>query len=263
MKNINFRKVGITFFWLALLSTTTVFVVSAVQRKRNTDLDKVEITLVDSKDMQHMLTKAEIKKVLNDKYKQNLTGISLTAIKPEQIETVLQAIPYVKTAEVFIDATQKLNIRIKERMPILRVIGNDGSSYYLDEDARRMPLVANFSPRIMVATGEIKTASTKNDSSLDAMKDLIGLAQDLKKDPFMDALVDQIYVDSIGDYILIPKLGSQRIVLGNRTDVEKKFKKLSLFYKEGLSREGWQKYRTINLKYRDQVVCQLNEAPKA
>jgi cell division protein FtsQ len=44
-------------------------------------------------------------------------------------------------------------------------------------------------------------------------------------------------------------------VFGTGDDIEIKFEKLMLFYKEGLSRVGWDKYSTINLKYKNQIVC--------
>ena len=45
------------------------------------------------------------------------------------------------------------------------------------------------------------------------------------------------------------------IVIGEVYNLESKFNKLMLFYEEGLSKTGWNEYKTINLKYKDQVVC--------
>ena len=37
---------------------------------------------------------------------------------------------------------------------------------------------------------------------------------------------------------------------------EEKFEKLKMFYTEGLNKtDGWNKYSTINIKYKNQVVC--------
>ena len=38
-------------------------------------------------------------------------------------------------------------------------------------------------------------------------------------------------------------------------DVERKFDKLLRFYRSGLSSIGWSEYRTIDIRYNDQVVC--------
>ena len=38
-------------------------------------------------------------------------------------------------------------------------------------------------------------------------------------------------------------------------NMEDKFDNLSLFYKSGVQQTGWKKYKEINLKYKDQIVC--------
>jgi cell division protein FtsQ len=45
-------------------------------------------------------------------------------------------------------------------------------------------------------------------------------------------------------------------VFGEAKDFEEKFEKLKTFYTEGLNKtDGWNKYSTINIKYKNQVVC--------
>ena len=38
-------------------------------------------------------------------------------------------------------------------------------------------------------------------------------------------------------------------------DAERKFDKLLRFYRSGLSSVGWDAYRTVDVRYRNQVVC--------
>ena len=54
---------------------------------------------------------------------------------------------------------------------------------------------------------------------------------------------------------LVPRVGNHTILFGDEKEMDEKFSKLFLFYKEGLSKQGWNKYNVINLKYKDQVVC--------
>lgn len=37
--------------------------------------------------------------------------------------------------------------------------------------------------------------------------------------------------------------------------MEERFKKLMIFYEDGLRRVGWEKYQSINVEYKNQVVC--------
>lgn len=54
---------------------------------------------------------------------------------------------------------------------------------------------------------------------------------------------------------LVPRSGRHTIRFGRLEREEEKFEKLLGFYRRGLSRIGWSEYRTIDLRYRDQVVC--------
>jgi cell division protein FtsQ len=57
---------------------------------------------------------------------------------------------------------------------------------------------------------------------------------------------------------LIPRVGNHRVLLGDTIDLQDKFRRLMIFYKEGLSKTGWNNYSVINLKFRNQVVCTKN-----
>jgi cell division protein FtsQ len=62
-----------------------------------------------------------------------------------------------------------------------------------------------------------------------------------------------VYVDK--DLELIPRVGNHTIILGNVSDLQEKFNKLMIFYKEAMPKVGWNKYKTLNLKYKNQIVC--------
>ena len=88
------------------------------------------------------------------------------------------------------------------------------------------------------------------------LKKMFELTEYIRGDEFLSPMIEQIYVSQNEEFILIPKVGRQKIIFGKYIDIEDKFNRLKLFYQEGMSREGWQKYKTINLKYRKQVVCE-------
>ncbi len=54
---------------------------------------------------------------------------------------------------------------------------------------------------------------------------------------------------------LTPRSGGYRILFGRLEEVERKFDKLLRFYRNGLSTLGWDTYRTIDIRYDNQVVC--------
>ena len=54
---------------------------------------------------------------------------------------------------------------------------------------------------------------------------------------------------------LTPRSGRFTILFGRLDDIGGKFDKLLRFYRSGLSSIGWSEYRTIDIRYNDQVVC--------
>lgn len=87
------------------------------------------------------------------------------------------------------------------------------------------------------------------------MIDLFELTKIIRQNNFLQALISQIYVNSKGEFDLIPQLGKQIIHLGSIENIEKKLNKLEIFYKKAMMKAGWEKYATINLEYKDQIVC--------
>jgi cell division protein FtsQ len=77
----------------------------------------------------------------------------------------------------------------------------------------------------------------------------------LEKDEFWKAQMEQVLVNDKSELILIPKVGDHQIILGTTEGLEEKLNRLMLFYKEALTKTGWNQYGTINLKYKGQIVC--------
>jgi cell division protein FtsQ len=49
------------------------------------------------------------------------------------------------------------------------------------------------------------------------------------------------------------------VVFGSIENYEEKFRNLEAFYKKGLPVSGWNLYKEINLKYKNQIVCTKSE----
>jgi cell division protein FtsQ len=82
------------------------------------------------------------------------------------------------------------------------------------------------------------------------------MAKYINADDFWRSQIHQIYVNDNDDMEIVPLVGDQRIIFGDTTSMEEKFKKLLTFYQEGLNTTGWwNKYSTINLKFKNQIVC--------
>jgi cell division protein FtsQ len=98
----------------------------------------------------------------------------------------------------------------------------------------------------MVATGNIDSAMVRK---------LYTVALTVQENPFWLAQIEQIFVSEQKDLILIPKIGTCELILGNTDRLEVKLNDLKGFIKDGLGTLGWDKYKSISVKYKDQIIC--------
>lgn len=176
-----------------------------------------------------------------------LAGVPLSVINFENIETLINTNPSIAKAEVYSTIAGEIKIDIVQRKPIIRIMTDDlRMNFYIDENGREMPLSSKHTSKVLIANGNIKT------SMLD---DLFKLAKYVDKNNFWKSQIQQIYINLDEEIELIPRVGRHKIILGDVSDMDEKFKKLMIFYKRGLNYTGWNKYKTINLKFKNQIVC--------
>lgn len=181
------------------------------------------------------------------------------------LEESILNIPEVEDAQVYKTIDGKVFINVKQRRPIARVFMQTGESFYLDDKGKVMPLSEHYSARVLPFTGNIhrktglynldEIASDDSLSVYSILPDIYEIASFVNKHEFWRSQVEQIYVSHQGEYELIPRVGHHRILLGDANGIERKFENLFHFYKKGLNALGWNKYDTINLKYKNQIVC--------
>ena len=59
-----------------------------------------------------------------------------------------------------------------------------------------------------------------------------------------------------GGYSLVREPdGLKELAFGDATDIENKFDRLFAFYKQALPKTGWEKYSSIDLSFRKQIVA--------
>jgi cell division protein FtsQ len=183
----------------------------------------------------------------------DIKGLPLRGIGFREIEEKLESNPFVQNAEIYASPKGLIFVQVSQREPLVRVVNREGVSYYLDADGMKMPPSSKFTARVVVATGNVENA----DSS-EVKNDLLGLCRFIAHDEFWKAQFEQIYVTETREFDLVPKLGNHIIRLGKAQDLEAKFNKLMIFYKEILKNYDSDGFRIVNLKFKDQVVCTKN-----
>ena len=132
--------------------------------------------------------------------------------------------------------------------------------FYIDGKGLKIPLSDNFTSKVLVANGFIdEDFSGKVDTlSSKVAKDLYRMAFFIRKDTLWDNQIEQLFVDLKGDIEMVPRVGNHKIILGDADSLQTKFRNLLVFYKKAIPKVGWDTYKTINLKYANQIVCEKN-----
>jgi cell division protein FtsQ len=194
-------------------------------------------------------------------------GKPLASINTSLLEKIILSNPFVRRAEVYSTVDGELNVKVWQRDPVLRVINMHDEQFYIDKDGEFMPVSDNYTTPVIVANGYIfnsysemkidQRSEVPNDSAAipRIINQVYALVQFISADSFLTANTEQVYVNEQQELEIIPRIGQHKIIFGDTTDMAGKFNRLMVFYKEGLSKTGWNNYSTINLKYRGQVVC--------
>ena len=212
--------------------------------QKNTICESISIA-IDESDECYFVEKRQVLAMF-EREGIEIIGKPVSAIDFQLLENVLYQEAYIKDAQVYSTISGELQMDITQRKPVMRVLSSSLGNFYLDKDAKRLPLSNNYSARVILANGHIES---------DMLEDLFLLATFVNKNQFWKSQVQQIYVAWPREIQLVPRVGRHKILLGDVSNLESKFDKLLKFYKHGLNNVGWDKYKSIDLRYKDQVVC--------
>ena len=222
----------------------------------------INIIIADSSEY-HFVTKNDIRNTIYGATG-NIIGKPVRDIELADIETSMnKKYRELKVAEAYTTVDGTLNIYTDQRDPIMRVMASNGGDYFVDVEGvvvRRRNL---YTPRLHLVGGNINISQAMLDgvSVLDTsiknsiLKDIYHLVEYINASSFWSAQVDQIYVDRNDEIDIIPRVGNHIVHLGTAENYEGKLRNLEAFYDKVLPEVGWNKYSTINLAFKDQIVC--------
>jgi cell division protein FtsQ len=259
------RILHIVFY--ILLTGGLAFLMGFIDNKNGElQIRQIDVSITRHTDTE-LLTREDIMDLIGNK-NNALINKPFSVINIEQIESLTTAHQYVENANVYWTFPGVLHIDIVQRVPLVRIINEKLQHFYISADGSLMSLHPGITPKILVASGSIRdslnwSVRCKNIShlELDSIPDhlmlsaIFSLARLIQADKFLEAQTEQIFINEHHEIELVPKIGNQLILLGNSNRMEEKLRKLKAFYTEGIRYNGWETYQSINLKYRNQIVC--------
>ncbi len=211
-------------------------------KNSNKKITKVAIEFVEGDN--NFLTQQMVNKLLiqNNRKVKNQPKSTLDL---QGLEHNILSNPYIESATVFYTIDGVLKTIVKQRTPIARINTNN-SSYYVDKQGVEVPLSTSYSARVILVTGEINK---------DNLKEITGFVNVILADDFLRKEIVGIHKTQNNEFILSVRSGRYKIELGSLEKMNVKFQKLKAFYNRAFVDKTINQYKTINLKYHNQVVC--------
>jgi cell division protein FtsQ len=222
---------------------------------------QIKITIADSSKY-HFVTKRDIQNTMVMS-SGGIVGKTVKDLDIPGIEGSLIKYRELKDAEVYMAIDGTMHVYADQRNPIMRLIPDAGGDYYLDNEGVVVRSRNLYAPRLHIVGGDLTitqkmlAGTSVLDTSIknSILKDIYYLVKFINGDSFWSAQIDQIYVVNRDQIDLVPRVGNHIVHLGTAENFEGKLRNLRVFYDKVMPEVGWNKYSSINLSYKDQIVC--------
>lgn len=246
-------KALLLVLWISASVAVLVLLVAAIETRNAKPCSDLQVRIEGPEDGVFVNESEVTKKLLA--VNGTIVGKPLKDIDLQALEAALEKNPWIRNAELYFDNNRILRVGVTVRDPMARVFTVTGNSFYIDSSLFRLPLNNKFTPRLPVFTGfpsDRKKWSGKDSVLMTRVKD-IGLY--LSRDPFWMAQIDQVDIDANRQFTMVPKVGKHLLRFGDGSEPEKKFRKLYIFYRDVVSKTGWNRYSAIDVGFRGQIVA--------
>ena len=251
------RKLIFLLFCISLFGLIGTLVAFVAKRQEKRICEKIYIT-IDNEYNNYFISDREVKSILTQYGTSKLEGLNIKEIDLKRLELRIKSHKFVQDAQVYRDLAGNINIKIKQNRPIARIIHPDSEKdVYIDEDGSILPLSDRFTARVIPITkSENLPAISKGFFQDSTGKSYLALLKYIEKDNFWKAQLAQMHIDAKGKVSFLPQIGNETIEFGKPEDIEQKFKKILIFYRKVLPAMGWDKYRRVNVEFKDQIICE-------
>lgn len=238
--------------WVCISGGMLSLLIAAIGKKNREDCTDYTIAIKGAEE-NYFIDADDINKLLRSGAGSELKGKKIKEINLKKLEQLLRDNVWIRDAQMWFDNRNVLHVEVYEREPLARIFTISGNTFYVDSTGKKLPLSDKRSAKVPVFTGfpDKKVYSAK-DSLL--LKDVKNLATYIKNDPFWMSQVAQIDITQARNFELSPVIGNHLIKLGNGKQIEKKFNRLMIFYKQVLAQKGFDAYSTIDVQYAGQVI---------
>lgn len=248
------RKIAMITLWVLAGGSMVFLLIAAGQKKKMLRCSDMNI-LLNGAEEDYFLTLEDIRKMVVPQAPHQAIGKLVESFPLRKIEAAIKRNIWVKDAELYFDDEQVLQVRVTERVPLMRVFNQYGDSFFVDSSLQALPVDTRIVVKLPVFTGFSGAMHSWSVSDSLRMREMRTMAQYLVQDSFWNTQIAQVELSAEGQYQMVPTVGNHLIVFGDGSQVAEKFHKLMVFYKRVLATAGMEKYKVLNLSYDKQIVA--------
>ncbi len=215
--------------------------------------NKLEIELLGQTD-QFYISKEDILKYVTQNGNRPLEGKLLSSIDLTELEEKTKEIKQIETCDAFGDLQGNIHLKVRPYIPYARVLGSAGyKDHYMTNEGVFFPLSKYHAERVLLLSGSY----FKRLENLKDVKhtELLALVNTIKENDFWNSQITQMDVNGSGEITMVPLMGEQIIKFGTAEDAEQKLKRLEIFYKKIMATNQWNSFKTVNVSFANQIVC--------
>jgi len=249
----NIKKAFFILAWCIAGTGALALLVAAINMKNGKTCKGYRIE-INGQGRKLFMDQKQALTVLTANGSEKITGREIASFDLRKMEETLKKNPWIRDAQLFFDNNQILRVNITEREPVARIFTTGGNSFYIDSSCMQLPLPAKRSLRLPVFTNfpAEKIRLSGADSAL--AEQVRKLGSYISRDPFWMADIEQLNITPGKKFEIIPMIGNHLIEFGDGNDYEKKFHRLFVFYRQILSKTGFDKYSKVDVQYEGQVI---------
>lgn len=253
------RHILTGFCGAALAACIIMAVTAGAKSRKGIRCEGLEVVILDS--MQNgFVSKADIRGYLDREYGKYI-GEAADSIDLVKIEDIVDGRSAVLKSQAYVTRDGILHVDVTQRKPVVRFQKSDGG-FYADADGYIFPLQRAYASHVQIIDGNIPLAANSGYKGaiadpgekawFDSMMRVVNFIE--KSRTWRDKIV-QIHVDEKKDLVLVPREGDEKFLFGQPEDIEEKFRKMEKYYTHIIPAKGDGFYKTVDLKYRGQIVC--------
>ncbi len=204
----------------------------------------------------YFIDQPEVLGLLNARNTDYVLGSKIGDIDLKLLESRVEAHAFVEDAQIYYDLKGNLAVNVKQARPIARIYDPYGADKYIDDRGLILPVNGKHTARVPLVELEKKFDWKIAITDSEEGADLFALLRFIDSNDFWKAQIAHLVFEGSGEVTMLPQITKQKILFGKPSDVVEKFRKLEVFYKEILPNKGWNTYSLVNLKFKDQIVCE-------